>query len=90
MPIDDLLARVAKAYGVTVEDMRSQRRDRRLAYARFAAYQLMRDRRKMSLPQIGRMMGGRHHTTVMYGIAKLKKLLEEDPSFASRYQRACG
>ena len=35
-----------------------------------------------SLPEIGRMFGGRDHTTVMHAIKKVQELCKVDPSFA--------
>ena len=39
---------------------------------------LLREEAQLSLPQIGEVLGGRDHTTVMYGYDKVSKLIEED------------
>jgi chromosomal replication initiator protein len=39
---------------------------------------LMREERVISLPQIGEALGGRDHTTVMYGCEKIADLLQRD------------
>ena len=35
-----------------------------------------------SLPEIGRMFGGRDHTTVMHGVKRVEQLRETDAAFA--------
>jgi chromosomal replication initiator protein len=39
---------------------------------------LLREEARLSLPQIGEVLGGRDHTTVMYGCQKISELLEQD------------
>ena len=39
---------------------------------------LIREETDASLPQIGEALGGRDHTTVMYGCGKIADLLETD------------
>ncbi len=42
---------------------------------------LLREEANVSLPQIGEALGGRDHTTVMYGCDKVAEMLEEDDRF---------
>jgi chromosomal replication initiator protein len=39
---------------------------------------LLREEVNCSLPQIGEALGGRDHTTIMYGCEKIADLLERD------------
>jgi chromosomal replication initiator protein len=39
---------------------------------------LLRQEANISLPQIGDALGGRDHTTIMYGCDKIADLLERD------------
>ena len=39
---------------------------------------LLREEANISLPQIGEALGGRDHTTVMYGCDKVADLIERD------------
>jgi Bacterial dnaA protein helix-turn-helix len=47
-----------------------------------AAY-LARELTPFSFPEIGRRMGGRDHTTVLYSWRKVAQRIKEDPEFAS-------
>jgi chromosomal replication initiator protein len=39
---------------------------------------LLRKKANVSLPQIGEVLGGRDHTTVMYAIEKISKEIKDD------------
>ncbi len=73
-----VLSAVAAFYGVTEEDLRSAQRHHRLAQPRQIAMYLMREETDASLPQIGAELGGRDHTTVLYGYERVRARLEHD------------
>lgn len=75
---DELVRKVAKAFGVPLERMLGRDRSRIVALPRQIAMYLLREESKISLPQIGEILGGRDHTTVMYGCHKIADLLERD------------
>jgi chromosomal replication initiator protein len=45
---------------------------------------LIREETGASLPRVGEALGGRDHTTVMYGCEKIGELLEQDDSLRRR------
>lgn len=63
-----IIQRICRVFRVTLVDLRSTRRDARSVFARQAIYYWARRLTLFSLPQIGRLMGGRDHTTVLYGV----------------------
>ncbi|MFC2248526.1 helix-turn-helix domain-containing protein [Labrys portucalensis] len=65
----DIVVAVAGRYGVTRATMFSRGRTRAVVDARRAICVLAREFTLMSLPEIGRMLGGRHHTTVMHHVS---------------------
>jgi chromosomal replication initiator protein len=75
---DQVIGTVAESYGVSVERMLGRERSRQVALPRQIAMYLLREEAKYSLPQIGEVLGGRDHTTVMYGCDKVSDLLERD------------
>lgn len=75
---DEVLATVADAFGVNVDRMLSRDRSREVALPRQIAMYLLREESNISLPSIGETLGGRDHTTVMYGCDKIADLLERD------------
>jgi chromosomal replication initiator protein len=65
-------------FDVTVEEMMGKGKVRRLVTARQFAMYLCRELTELSLPQIGKVFGGRDHTTAMYAERKIRKSIQED------------
>ncbi len=74
-----ILDAVAQVMNVPVEALTSKRREKQVAYARHLAMYLLRDIAQQSYAQIGRLLGGRDHTTVLHGFRRIDELLETDP-----------
>jgi chromosomal replication initiator protein len=73
-----ILTTIAQEYGVTMDELLSQSRSQRVAFPRQIAMYMLREESELSLPKIGELLGGRDHTTVMYGHEKITDLLERD------------
>ncbi len=73
-----ILRTIAQEYGLSLEELLSQSRSQRVAFPRQVAMYMLREEAELSLPKIGEMLGGRDHTTVMYGHDKITDLLEQD------------
>ncbi len=69
---------VADYYNVTLEDMKSKRRDKHIVFPRQVAMFLVREETPSSLPAIGKAFGGRDHTTALHSIEKIANELKED------------
>jgi chromosomal replication initiator protein len=75
---NDIISKVANVFGVSMERMLGRDRSREVAFPRQIAMYLLREEANISLPQIGEALGGRDHTTVMYGCEKVADLMERD------------
>jgi chromosomal replication initiator protein len=75
---DDIVRRVAASFGVAVDRILGRERSRDVALPRQIAMYLLREEANISLPQIGEVLGGRDHTTVMYACNKVADMLETD------------
>ncbi|NLB42004.1 MAG: chromosomal replication initiator protein DnaA [Clostridiales bacterium] len=69
---------VAEHFQMKIEDMKSKKRNRPIAYPRQIAMYLCRDLTDMSLPKIGDVFGGRDHTTVIHACDKISTSMESD------------
>lgn len=69
---------VSSYYNLRVEDLKSQRRTRNIAYPRQIAMYLSRKLTDLSLPKIGEEFGGRDHTTVIHAYEKISGNLKND------------
>ncbi len=78
--IDVIQDVVAGYFNLRIEDLKSQRRTRNVAYPRQIAMYLSRKLTDMSLPKIGEEFGGRDHTTVIHAYEKISDALNTDES----------
>ncbi len=76
--LQEIVKAVAHFYGLSVEDLKSPRRNKAVALPRQVAMYLAREETDASLLEIGKVLGGRDHSTVLYGYEKISSLSEED------------
>jgi hypothetical protein len=75
---------VIKAHSdVTLRDLDSRRRAAHVVLARHIAMYLIKTMTGKSLPEIGRRLGDRDHTTVLHGIRKVERMIKSDDAFAA-------
>jgi chromosomal replication initiator protein len=69
---------VAKYFGQSLEQITGKSRDKTIVVPRQIAMYLVREETSASLEQIGQLLGGRDHTTVMHGWDKISAAVQED------------
>lgn len=77
LTIEAIQQEVCSHYGVSLEELVSDRRTRRIVTPRQVAMYLSRELTDASLPAIGRSFGGRDHTTVLHAVEKIKKQMAD-------------
>ncbi|MCP4359425.1 MAG: chromosomal replication initiator protein DnaA [Chloroflexi bacterium] len=80
LTVEKILTAVCQYYSVSLEDLVSASRKRRIAYPRQMAMFLARTETDASLPLIGEKLGNRDHTTILYGYEKITGLIDTDPN----------
>ena len=70
--------RVGDYFKLSVEEMKSVRRQRSVLYPRQVAMYLCRTLTDASLPEIGRAFGGKDHSTVLHAVGKISKEMAQD------------
>lgn len=78
-----ILREVSEETGFSTVELLGPTRPRALAHARQYAMWRMQRETGQSLPQIGRFLGGRDHTTVLYGVRQHAKRLAEAQGVAA-------
>ena len=78
VPTAQVLTVVAEYYRVSIEDLTGRSRSKEIVTPRQVAMYLLREETDSSLPQIGALLGGRDHTTVMYAHVKVAEEIETD------------
>ena len=70
---------IADYYGLRVQELKSKNNSRAIALPRQICMYLCKHLTGASLPQIGRDFDGKHHTTVLHSVSKIKQLRQKDP-----------
>lgn len=76
--IDKLKDVITAYFQISLEDLLSSSRKPNIVYARNLCFYFLRIECKMQLNKIGELFGGKDHTTVTYGIEKIKDMLNKD------------
>ncbi len=71
--LDKIVHRFCRVFNVSLTEVRSQRRDSEVSMARQAIYYWAWRVTELSSSQIGRRLGNRDHTTVLYGIRTYRR-----------------
>jgi len=76
--MDSILRAVAEKFNMQPQQLKQKSNSRQIAYPRQIAMYLMKDLTQASLPEIGRVFGGKHHTTVLHSVQKIERVRQTD------------
>ncbi|MBQ6823726.1 MAG: chromosomal replication initiator protein DnaA [Clostridia bacterium] len=74
-----IIDQVSRYYNISIEDIKSDKRNTDIVTSRQMAMYIIRKMTDLSLPDIGKEMGGKNHTTVLYSIKRLEEAMKQDP-----------
>jgi len=72
--MESVLRAVADRFQMQPAQLKQKTNAQAVAYPRQIAMYLIKELTQSSLPEIGRMFGGQHHTTVLHSVQKIDKL----------------
>ena len=78
LTVEQIIAAVSEYYRMDEEVIIARGRSKDVSAARQMAMYLAREETGASLPQIGEVLGGRDHTTVMHGWEKIASQIEQN------------
>lgn len=80
-PLDpeEVVSMVAQHFGLEPMALKGPRRDKTTATARHIAMFLLREEAQRPLTEIGRLLGGKDHTTVLHACEKVRLQMDTDP-----------
>jgi chromosomal replication initiator protein len=87
---EEIQQRVAESFGISRAELVGSSRAATPLRARQVAIFLTRDLTDLSLPQIGRLYGGRDHSTVLNALRRVEATLGEDGELADRVRELRG
>jgi len=76
--VEEIIKKVASRCGVKVADIKSQKKNKELIIPRQIIMYLARQLTDRSFPDIGAKIGGRDHSTIIYGNNKIRALIKRD------------
>ena len=88
--VEEIQQRVAECFGISRAELVGSSRAARPLRARQVAIFLTRDLTDLSLPQIGRLYGGRDHTTVLNSLRRVEAGLDGDEELAEKVRELRG
>ncbi len=77
----DILRAVAGQFGLKPAELRARTKRSSIVVPRQIAMYVLKETTSLSLPEIGRLFGDKHHTTALHSIRKVTSRREEDPDF---------
>ncbi|MCL4354880.1 chromosomal replication initiator protein DnaA [Patescibacteria group bacterium] len=72
---DEIIKNVCSFYGIKTTQIKGAKRDASLVKARQIAMFLLKKELGLTYIEIGNLLGGRDHTTIMHGVSKIESLL---------------
>ena len=88
--LDKIIDTVAWVYSISRSELLSRDRSRRVAWPRHVAAYLCRKLTNASLPEIGEVLGGRNHTSVLRAVRSVADRVSGDAAFCSRLREIEG
>jgi chromosomal replication initiator protein len=76
--VDLVLKEVARAFNVKVADIKSNKKHNSVVLPRQICMYLLKKLTGMSFPEIGQVLGGKNHSTIIYGVKKVGVLIDKD------------
>jgi len=84
--IQKIIKEVSLFFSIPISDIISPKRNKFISHARQLAMYLSRELTSSSLPRIGKAVGGRDHTTVIYAVSKISGLMKTDKNVYTQIQ----
>ncbi len=74
---EDVIKNICEFYNIKPTQLKGPKRDASLVKARQVAMYLLKTELGLTLVEIGNLLGGRDHTTIMYGVEKIQTLVKD-------------
>jgi chromosomal replication initiator protein len=87
-PSEKVLSLVCSQFSISYQDIVSKSRKAELILPRHLSMYILNQKLKMNKTIVGRLFNTKH-TTVINAVNKIKKLLETDMSFQTKYKQIC-
>ena len=83
---DNIIKSVAATFHIRESDLRGTSRKKTIVNPRHIAIYLIRKHTELSLREIGKLFGGKNHSTIISSCNKIEKLLETNPNLSGQIE----
>ena len=83
---EDIIESTCKYYNIKPTQLKGPKRDASLVRARQITMYLLKKELGLTFVEIGNVLGGRDHTTIMHGVEKVENMLENLPTLSTDIQ----
>ena len=83
LTLDEIIDKVCSHFNVTVNAVNSRSRKQEIVLARQVSMYLVQKHTKMPASRIGKLVGGRDHSTVLHSCSQIEKRLQADKGFTA-------
>ncbi len=83
LTIDDIVGSVCERFGISADDLNGQSRRREFVVPRQVAMYMAQKYTRMPASRIGKLVGGRDHSTVIHSCHNVEKRISADAEFAT-------
>lgn len=73
---------IANFFNIKVTELKSKNNSKQIVFPRQIAMYLCKQMTALSLPEIGKKFGGKHHSTVIHSLKKIEEKLDHDKDFS--------
>ena len=84
LSIESIQKEVANFFGIKIQDLKSERKQKNIAEPRQIAMYLARRYTGASYPEIGEKFGGKDHSTVIHAVRKIETHMSQNSTLKSR------
>ena len=84
--IDKIKKKVCEFYNINLSDLNSVKRTRNITVPRHIAMYLVRKHTSLSLPEIGKIFGGKDHSSILHAIKKVEGCFKKDLAFQAQFK----
>lgn len=81
--VEKIISEVSTVYGVSPDDLRSNKRSQQISIARKVAIYVVREITQMPLASIGTEFGGRDHSTIVYSVNSVTEAIHKDSNLSN-------
>jgi chromosomal replication initiator protein len=88
--VDLVLKEVSRAFNVKISDIKSNKKHKSIVLPRQICMYLLKKLTDLSFPEIGQVLGGKNHSTIIYGVKKVEGFMGRDSKIKSTVEKIEG